>query len=852
MRNLLLIHMESLNQLNYRMNREFFPNLQKWEQKSVSFSKYFSTSTSTYMTLSDLAFGGGLQNEPIKSLTSSLAKYCYPSSVFDELSEKGYQVKVLGYPLGGKDAQGMNENNFIGFHTRLKEMNSYEEYMESLDVALTAANPFAVWSCNYISNISLNHSMENAKAQSSLERWREGYRCLDRFVDDLMKLVEKKGLLDNTTVIFYGDHGDDLFTHGHHSGLVHAIEPYATLIHTPFWIYDSRLEAKKITDQLINTIDIRGIIEYLLEMPAGTCSKNELKLSERNYSMSRNAYAAQSVRAGSFNKGYSLTDGSFLLLVSNYGVELYQIDMDPVCQHNLLQYFDLEGEELRLNNEKYSGLKYHFPELVDKAAIIRIGNIFFTFREFLQEEVRKLYEYAECEERFLEVNFWKIHYKTEEAPVEAQKIGLIPKVINRLLNCMQIDEIAVYGGAREELKGVYTAIKQYEIDDLEKSKNYKVLYIEVENQEEFDNIIPWIEDNKSNSETIVHVKESGEVPYCFGKIFKVEKGIEVSEDFKVLAFVEVSAETNILETIVKDFLAQGIDVYLLDMGINNAAADIIRKLKDNYSDHVFIDNSVNGVGLTRRKEVMLEFVEGIARKCDYDWYIYCEANEIMAGPWKDKNLRETIYHADQLGFNIMENLNPVLRDYRRKIWKKDKSLNLERTTGEIAQIEKPKIYPLGIISEYYYEEGIFMASVRFEPGMRLEQWRDKIRNKYDISQFLGKGVNLDSVRSRFELDSYDFSGMKLILYGAGNYGQFCYAKLSEQAEIVAWVDGKNKYMPYIFCKDIASPDVIRDINFDAVYIAIVDEESQFAVKNKLLNMGVSPDKIWLPITNWQG
>lgn len=844
MRNLLLIHMESLNQLNYQMNKEYFSNLQKWEQKSVSFSKYFSTATSTCMVLSDLAFGGGLQNEPSKNLTSSLAKYCYQSSVFDKLSQKGYQVKVLAYPIG---AQKMNEKNFIGFHTQLEETNSYGDYMESLDAALTTENPFAMWSCNFISNVSYNHFMENAKSQSSLERWSEGYRYMDGFVDDLMKLVEKKGLLDNTTVIFYGDHGDDLFAHGHHGGLAHAIEPYATLIHTPFWIYDSRLEARKITGQLINTTDIRGIIEYLLEMPVGIYPKNELKLPERNYSIARNAYAAQRVRAGYFNKGYSLTDGKFLFLVSNYGMELYQIDMDPACQHNLLQYFDLDGEELKLNIEKYVGLKLHFLGIVDKAAIIQIRSIFFTFREILREEVRKLYEYAECEERFLEINFQKIHYKAEEALVEAQKIDLIPKVINRLLNCMQIDEIAVYGGGQEELKGVYTAIKQYEIDDLEKSKNYKVLYIEVENQEEFDNIIPWIEDNKSNIEIIVHVKGSSEAPYCFGEIFDVRKCIAVSEDFKVLVFVEVSTETNILETIVKDFLAQEIDVYLLDMGINNAAVDIIRELKDNYSEHVFVDNSVNCVGLAGRKESILEFAEGIARKCDYDWYIYCEANEIMTGPRKGKNLRETIYHADQLGFNIIESLDPVFRDYQRKIWKKDRSLNLKRTIGEIAQIEKPKIYPLGIISEYYCEEDIFMDSVKYEPGMQLGQWRDKILNKYDISLFLGGEVKMDSVRSEFELDSYDFSGKKLILYGAGDYGQFCYAKLSEQAEIVDWVDGKNKYMTYMFCKGIASPDVIRDIKFDAVYIAIIDEESQLAAKNNLLNLGVSPDKIWLPI-----
>ena len=58
MRNIVLIHLESLNYMHYQMNKELFPTLQKWEERSLSFSKYFSTATSTMMVLSDLAFGG--------------------------------------------------------------------------------------------------------------------------------------------------------------------------------------------------------------------------------------------------------------------------------------------------------------------------------------------------------------------------------------------------------------------------------------------------------------------------------------------------------------------------------------------------------------------------------------------------------------------------------------------------------------------------------------------------------------------------------------------------------------------------------------------------------------------------
>ena len=42
-----------------------------------------------------------------------------------------------------------------------------------------------------------------------------------------------------------------------------------------------------------------------------------------------------------FHKGYSLTDGKFLFLASNRGMELFHIGMDAFCQHNLLDYFSI-------------------------------------------------------------------------------------------------------------------------------------------------------------------------------------------------------------------------------------------------------------------------------------------------------------------------------------------------------------------------------------------------------------------------------------------------------------------------------------------------------------------------------
>lgn len=414
MRNILLIHLESLNYMNYQMNKEFFPTLRKWERRALSFSKYFSTATSTMMVMSDLAYGGMLQNEPCDNMADGLRKYCYRESLLDGLKGKGYRVKVVGYPEDGTgDAVGCNQRHFIGYTVGIEEVESYGTCMRLLEDAVTDQGMFAVWACNYIGNSSYNNRMENTDMQTGLERWESGYRYIDRWVCDLMDLLERKDLLRRTTVLFYGDHGDDLFAHGRHAGLMHAVEPYEALIHTPFWIYDSRF-APETLEELVDTTDIRGLVEQLLGLPEQKLGRKDLKLPARTYSMARNVYAAQKVRELSFHKGYSLTDGKFLFVAGDRGMEFYHIGMDPSCQHNLLDYFDFEDGALLLNRAAYGKMKFHFRHLLDEAAMAQVEEIFYAYRMRLMTEVERLYEYAECPLLTLEIGFGHIHYGWEE------------------------------------------------------------------------------------------------------------------------------------------------------------------------------------------------------------------------------------------------------------------------------------------------------------------------------------------------------------------------------------------------------------------------------------------------------
>lgn len=428
MRNLLLIHLESLNYTGYRTNRHMFPTLWEWEKKSLSFTKYFSTATSTLMVVSDIVYGGMLQYERCDTMISGLDQYCYKSSLLDDLKRGGYQVKAINYPVTPESDVGKaNERHFTGFDVMMEGAETYEPYIQVLDDFMTAEAPFAVLACNYIGNIGYYKYLKRTGQRTGFDFWESSCIQRDQCVKDLMDILERKGLLENTTVIFYGDHGDDICAHGKHQGLLHVFEPYASLIHTPFWIYDSRLAPGEM-DALLDATDIRPLIEKLLgaEDRADEClNPEDWGLPYRKYSMARSDYAAQKVRERSFHKGYSLTDGTFLFMAGDQGMELYHIWMDEGCQHNLLDYFDFEQGVLSLNEGAYNSMKFHIKYLLDRGALAKIEEIFYEFRKQLIQEAGKLYQYADCPYFDLEIDCENIHYGWEErerrAKVEAMR-----------------------------------------------------------------------------------------------------------------------------------------------------------------------------------------------------------------------------------------------------------------------------------------------------------------------------------------------------------------------------------------------------------------------------------------------
>ena len=381
-KNLLLLHLESLNSLNYKMNPELFRTLKEIEQQCVVFEQYYSTATSTLMVIGDLLYGGMNIYEGCASLDVVPKEYCYCTSLFDDLKEQGYHTGIYVYPDGG-DLDSGNARHLVGFRHQMELKNCYSEYVNAFKRKMDNP-PFALMACNFISNLSINCHVDIHNYDT--DYWEAGFRCMDQCCRDLLEILKEKKQMENTIIVLYGDHGDDYWGHGPHKGLTHAIEPNNLLIHTPLLVWDGiHREAPEHDFRLIQTSDLREMIIKLLN------GKNISRLPDRRYIISRNEYAAQPVREESFNKAYSVAEGRYLLMVSGKGLEMYDTKKDPACQNNVLRFFVYKNGILIENEENMDIFQFHFCGFWNSREQRILRQKFYELIKVLHEKTLELY-----------------------------------------------------------------------------------------------------------------------------------------------------------------------------------------------------------------------------------------------------------------------------------------------------------------------------------------------------------------------------------------------------------------------------------------------------------------------------
>ncbi len=499
---------------------------------------------------------------------------------------------------------------------------------------------------------------------------------------------------------------------------------------------------------------------------------------------------------------------------------------------------------------------------------------------------------------------------------------IIAEILNRILNCMQKKRLYVYGDMGESLNGLYQRIDIVRIICLEDSSE-GVFYIKCKDTGELKNVIPWIQEHRGTSEILLHVesgmeaaeaaamglgtacrledfsKTAGSV-FLIGKTFDESNVIcHVPADFKILAIVHVYNEADIMEALVFYLLGQGVDVYIVDNWSEDGTYEIAQKLRERFPERIFVERFPEN-GRTQYYEwyQQLERTEELGRCLQYDWFIHYDADEMRISPWKNATLRQTVYYADLLGYNLIENtvidfkltedtnesifMKDTYFDFghrnshfkQTKSWKKMDFITLKESGGHVAVVPEPKIFPLKILIRHYpfrnlkqAEKKVFTdRKPRFvkERGKRgwhgqydamkdktdlltdpdkLLKWDEETEERYYVPLFLGCGIAVEMLNGSNWSVPQKLINKRIVLYGAGNIGKAVYPVFAESCEMVGWVDKKYKVIPDMYCESVVAPEKTVQMDFDYLVIAVEDEGIKEEIRNQLHGLGIDDEKI---------
>lgn len=264
----------------------------------------------------------------------------------------------------------------------------------------------------------------------------------------------------------------------------------------------------------------------------------------------------------------------------------------------------------------------------------------------------------------------------------------------------------------------------------------------------------------------------------------------MSRDLSVVAIVAAYNEADVIEPVVRDLIANGVSVYLIDDGSTDGTAGLVEPLVGHgvISVERLAAASEDVDARTFAWERLLHRKAQLAADLDADWFIHHDADEFRESPWAGVSLLDGIRKVDALGYNAIDFANldfwpthegftpgidprdafPWYSDaasYDRvqvRCWRKTSKVDLASSGGHDVQFDSRNVFPIRFISRHYPIRGqahgerkIFVERrPRFVPKERARHWHVQ----YDEVQ---KGASF--IRDTCELTRYDGDTVRMAL-----------------------------------------------------------------------------------------
>lgn len=360
--NLVLIHLESISNTILWQYRAELATVWRLMQQSMFYSRFQAASTSSAMCTASLTMGNMTASD-FKPRYEDKRDFPYTTAekkignLFADIRSLGYQSKY--FFLDHFTTRGIieTETNWILSNNTIALHNAMQQYLTKWR---DSQSNFFLYFQNDISHMAFDDEVK-IQAKSFTDRFRLAYMQLDASINSLLQQLAALGFWENTIIVCYGDHGDELWGHALTKGFCHAIAPYASLTWTPLFVYDNGNNIG-IDDRLISMIDVRETVikriapdykppKQFYEFRDIPFSGINFGKEKREFAFSQNLYALQleyADRERALTKGYSVTDGIYRLMTvsggkrpKEGGLGFYYDRLDPTNNRNLLDFFKL-------------------------------------------------------------------------------------------------------------------------------------------------------------------------------------------------------------------------------------------------------------------------------------------------------------------------------------------------------------------------------------------------------------------------------------------------------------------------------------------------------------------------------
>lgn len=378
--NTIIIHLESISMIHLQQFQELYYRLYNLPIKRIWFNNFYSTSTSTIMAIADVLSGDMSKYET--SLSPSRLKDSKPHIL--SLNKVIPNGKALFYPPFWSSSDLISLKQLF---PNFELFDSYSCFRNEIRNYLNNYNDYTLFIYDGSSSLAM---LENSEAnnESYLEQWYKGKLCTIETVYFVIECLFASKLQDKVQLVIYGDHGNDFLTHKSGRGHTHCFEPYNDLTHVPLIYYHPRLD----NQQVKKVFSMKNLYALIINGFCNNANSNfftQFLYEQESFACARNLYSMQNEAEIGLKKAYSITDGTYSLIVSSSGVEMYANSFDPTNHCNLLSYFTMQTNGM-LVYKVSKGMSKQFSYVINEKRAREIIDEYIILKSKLYEAIKEV------------------------------------------------------------------------------------------------------------------------------------------------------------------------------------------------------------------------------------------------------------------------------------------------------------------------------------------------------------------------------------------------------------------------------------------------------------------------------